>query len=206
MNSAVIFDMDGVLVDARDWHYEALNQALSPFGMEISYQDHVTRFDGLSTNQKLRILSETRGLPKDLHIVISNTKQNRTLRIAAEKCFPCTQHLILIDLLRNKGFKVGIYTNSIRQTAEAMLKYAGIFDKLDVLVTNQDVSAPKPDSEGYELACRLLQVAPEDTFVVEDGEYGSEAAIKAGCKLIKVSNPQDVSIATLSRFIPEILL
>ena len=114
--------------------------------------------------------------------------------------------MILIDLLRNKGFKVGVYTNSIRQTAEAMLKYAGIFDKLDVLVTNQDVSAPKPDSEGYELACGLLQVAPGNTFVVEDGEYGSEAAIKAGCKLIKVSNPQDVSIATLSRFIPEILL
>ena len=206
MNKAIIFDMDGVLIDARDWHYEALNQALEIFGLDISYDTHLTSFNGLSTRQKLDKLTESDLLPAELHSVISNTKQNRTLRIAAEKCFPLTQHLILIELLRVKGFKVAVYTNSIRETAEAMLEYAGLLEKIDVLVTNQDVKHPKPNPEGYSLACLKLGVEPSQTFVVEDGEFGIQAAELAGCKVIKVNEPNDVSISLLAKFIPEILL
>lgn len=206
MSKSVIFDMDGVLIDARDWHYEALNIALSAFGLEISYEEHITLFDGLSTRQKLQFLTDVRGLPKVLHNVISDTKQNRTLRIAAEKCFPNTQHLILIELLKVKGFKIGVYTNSIRETAEAMLKYAGLLDKIDILVTNQDVQNPKPDPEGYIMTCKKLEVEPHETFVVEDGEYGSVSALAAGCKLIRVNGPDDVGIAVLSMYLPELLI
>jgi beta-phosphoglucomutase-like phosphatase (HAD superfamily) len=205
MNKAIIFDMDGVLIDARDWHYEALNLALEVFGLEISYAEHLEQFNGLSTRQKLKIISEIHMLPVELHQVISNTKQDRTLRIAAEKCFPMAQHLILFDLLRNKGYKIGVYTNSIRQTAEAMLEYAGLLSKIDVLITNQDVEAPKPNPEGYLLACNRLQVLPQDTYVVEDGEYGILAAESAGCTVIRVGSPSDVSISLIATFIPEIL-
>jgi beta-phosphoglucomutase len=206
VNKAVIFDMDGVLIDARDWHYEALNQALEIFGLGIPYDTHLTSFNGLSTRQKLDKLTESDLLPVELHSVISNTKQNRTLRIAAEKCFPLTQHLILIELLRVKGYKVAVYTNSIRETAEAMLEYAGLLEKIDVLVTNQDVKHPKPNPEGYLLACLKLGVEPSQTFVVEDGDFGIQAAELAGCKVIKVNEPNDVSISLLAKFIPEILL
>lgn len=206
MNKSIIFDMDGVLIDARDWHYEALNLALEVFGLEISYEEHLEQFNGLSTRQKLEIISKTQSLPVELHQVISNTKQDRTLRIAAEKCFPIAQHLILFDLLRNKGYKIGVYTNSIRQTAEAMLEYAGLLNKIDVLITNQDVEAPKPNPEGYLLACNRLQVPPQDTYVVEDGEFGIQAAESAGCKVIRVGSPKDVSISLIATFIPEILL
>jgi len=206
VNKAVIFDMDGVLIDARDWHYEALNQALEIFGLDIPYDTHLTSFNGLSTRQKLDKLTESDLLPVELHSVISNTKQNRTLRIAAEKCFPLTQHLILIELLRVKGFKVAVYTNSIRETAEAMLEYAGLLEKIDILVTNQDVMHPKPNPEGYLLACLKLGVEPSKTFVVEDGDFGIQAAELAGCKVIKVNKPNDVSISLLAKFIPEILL
>lgn len=56
--------MDGVLIDAKDWHYEALNKILQLFGMPISHQDHLTKFDGLPTKDKLEMLSNE----KDCHV------------------------------------------------------------------------------------------------------------------------------------------
>jgi beta-phosphoglucomutase len=53
MIKAVVFDMDGVLIEAKDWHYEALNRALKLFGYEISRYEHLTTFDGLPTRRKL---------------------------------------------------------------------------------------------------------------------------------------------------------
>ena len=61
---AVLFDMDGVLIDAKDWHYEALNKALKLFGIEINRYDHLTTFDGLPTKVKLDLLSKRFYLPE----------------------------------------------------------------------------------------------------------------------------------------------
>ncbi|HCF3308648.1 TPA: HAD hydrolase-like protein, partial [Pseudomonas aeruginosa] len=55
MIKAVIFDMDGVLIEAKDWHYDALNKALNLFGYNISRHDHLTSYDGLPTSRKLEM-------------------------------------------------------------------------------------------------------------------------------------------------------
>lgn len=204
-NRAVLFDMDGVLIDARDWHFQALNMALEPFGHEISLKNHIDRFNGLSTKSKLKILNHEFGLPKDLNEVIDAVKQDRTLRIAAEKCFPLIPHQILLSRLKTCEVKIGVVTNSIRLTAETMLRHAGLLDFLDILVTNQDVSEPKPSPEGYLFAMKKLQVQPDNTIVIEDGDYGIQAAKAAGCNTIKVDGPQDVSLELLLDLIPELL-
>jgi len=70
---AVLFDMDGVLIEAKDWHYDALNKALGLFGMEISRYDHLVTYDGLPTKRKLDMLTMERGLANDyLDFYISN--------------------------------------------------------------------------------------------------------------------------------------
>lgn len=201
----VVFDMDGVLIDAREWHFKALNQALYPFGLEISDYDHEKRFNGLSTNTKLRILSEEKGLPKELHQTIFNIKQDRTFRIASEKCFPILEHQILLSRLKSLGLKIGIYTNSIRATAEYMLDRANISTYLDVLITNQDVEKNKPDPEGYLLACKKLGISPKEVLVIEDGEYGKTAALSAGCNLFEVNGPWEVNIDYISEEIEELI-
>ena len=76
---AIIFDMDGVLIDAKEWHYEALNKALSLFGYEISRYDHLITYDGLPTKDKLKMLSMERGLPEKLHPYINQLKQKYTI-------------------------------------------------------------------------------------------------------------------------------
>ena len=162
MYKAIIFDMDGVLIDARDWHFEALNHALSPFGFEISREEHDNRFNGLSTKTKLEIISSENGLPRDLHQTIFNIKQDQTLRIASEKCYPLIEHQILFSRLKVIGIRIGVYTNSINDTAKYMLQRANVYHFLEVLITNQDVKNSKPDPEGYLLACSNLKIAPSD--------------------------------------------
>jgi beta-phosphoglucomutase len=205
MRKAVIFDMDGVLIDAREWHYLALNEALAPFDFEINIQDHENRFNGLSTHVKLRMLSEERNLPYKLHSVISNVKQDRTLRIAATHCFPNVSHQILLARLKKNGIKIGLFTNSIRETTEFMLKHARIFNFFDAIITNQDVSEGKPSPEGYLKCCEILNVSPAEAIVVEDGEYGRIAAQEAGCEVVMVNEPSEVHLELLAKYIPGLI-
>ena len=205
MYKAVIFDMDGVLRDARDWHYLALNEALKPFDYEISLKDHEERFNGLSTHVKLRMLSDEHNLPIRLHSIISNVKQDRTLRIAATHCFPNVSHQILLTRLKAMNIKVGLFTNSIRETTEFMLKHARIFDFFDVIVTNQDVSLGKPSPEGYLMCMDLLKVSASETVVVEDGEYGRQAAIGAGCEVVMVADPSELHVEKLCKHFPGLI-
>ena len=72
---AVLFDMDGVLIDAKEWHYEALNKALNLFGYNIERYEHLTSFDGLPTSVKLEKLTVEKGLPRSLHKFINEMKQ-----------------------------------------------------------------------------------------------------------------------------------
>ena len=85
---AILFDMDGVLIDAKDWHYQALNQALRLFGCEISIYDHEVTFDGLPTRDKLNMLTNLGKIPQDLHPIISKMKQKNTMRMILNKCKP----------------------------------------------------------------------------------------------------------------------
>jgi beta-phosphoglucomutase len=201
---AVLFDMDGVLIDARDWHYDALNEALRIFGVEISRSDHLSRFNGLSTRKKLDMLTSEGVIPYELHGAIQSIKQDRTLRIAAQMCFPIVSHQVLITRLKALGIKVGLVTNSIRKSSEFMLEYAGLLKFMDVVVTNEDVLEGKPNPAGYLLAMQQLGVLPSETVVIEDGEYGILAAEAAGATVIKVNDPFEVSLELLLPVIKEL--
>lgn len=201
MIDTVLFDMDGVLIDATEWHYDALNEALEIFGFEIGREEHLARFNGMTTKKKLEILSLEKGLPRDLHEIISEVKQDRTLRIAARKCFPTAAHLILLSTLKNKGMKVGVVTNSIRMTTEFMLQYSGVSKFLDVLITNEDIDQPKPAPDGYLLAMEKLDSNAGNTVVIEDGMHGIQAAKAAGARVVEVKDPTQVSLEILERII-----
>ena len=201
----ILFDMDGVLVDARDWHFLALNEALEPFGFQISQKDHLGRFDGLSTRSKLKILSEEFGFPYSLHNMVDAIKQDRTLRIASQLCYPNVQHQILLSRIYQKKIPMGVVTNSIKKSAHALLGFAQLVEFLEVIVTNQDVTNQKPDPECYLLACEKLNILPCEALVIEDGDYGVRAAEAAGCHVVRVNSPSDVSLELLANYIPELV-
>ncbi len=200
---AVVFDMDGVLIDARDWHYRALNDALELFGTSIGYDEHLTRFNGLPTREKLGALTAEGRLPAHVHHLVNAVKQERTIREAASLCFPVVEHLLLVSWIQSRGLKVGVATNSIRATSTTMLQFAGILERLDCLITNEDVMRAKPHPDIYLEACSALEVSPSQTLVIEDHHFGVQSALAAGCQVIQVTGPEDVAIPLVERHLSE---
>ncbi len=194
---AVIFDMDGVLIDAREWHFQALNAALELFGAKIAAEEHMKRFDGLPTREKLATLTAEGRLPSHVHRIVNSVKQDRTLRIAAGSCTPRIDHLILMAWLKQHNYLIGVATNSIRQTSETMLRFAGLRDSLQVLVTNEDVKQAKPSSEIYLKTASMLGVDPSRVVVVEDHDVGVRAARAAGCRVVQVAGVHEVTVSLL---------
>ena len=196
MTSLVIFDLDGVLVDACEWHRVALNKALQEIcGTEISLDDHYTTLNGLHTKEKLKIITSQGIVAAEDHAKISDRKQEITVELIKEKC-PAEQTKIeLITALKNKGISVACFTNSIRKTAELMLRNCGVLELLDYVVTNEDVSVPKPSSEGYLKVVSHFNVSKNNVIIIEDSPKGYAAAVSARCPVVVVINAEGVNVA-----------
>ena len=201
---AVIFDMDGVLIDARDWHYEALNQALALFGMAIARHEHLSKFDGLPTRDKLAILTAEKGFPTALHGFINQLKQKYTLDIVFRHCKPVFQHEFALSELRKEGYRLAVASNSIRDSIEIMLSRANLLDKLEFFLSNQDVVQGKPSPEIYQKAISRLGLLPEQCLVIEDNENGLRAAKESGARVMKVESVNDVNYANIRQYIDRI--
>ena len=190
---AVIFDMDGVLIDARDWHYESLNKALGLFGSEISRYDHLVTFDGLPTKKKLEMLSLEGRLPLKLHDFINDLKQEYTWELVYSKCKPIFQHQFALSNLKNEGLKIAVCSNSIRKTIELMMDKSGLHQYLDFFLSNQDVVHSKPNPEIYNKAIQRMELDPKECLIIEDNQNGLKAAIASGAHVLKVSSPSEVN-------------
>ena len=201
---AVIFDMDGVLIDAKDWHYESLNKALGIFGNEISRYDHLVTFDGLPTKKKLEMLSLEGGFPLGLHAFVNELKQQYTMDIVYSRCKPIFQHQYALSRLKNSGYKLAVCSNSIRNSIETMMEKSGLSSYLDFIISNQDVKNGKPDPEMYNTAIGRFGLNPKECLIVEDNENGIKAALASGGNLLKVENPSDVHYYNIMNRIKEI--
>lgn len=201
---AILFDMDGVLIDAREWHYDSLNKALRMFGYEISRYDHLITFDGLPTKQKLEMLTRERLLPRKLHSFINEMKQTYTHELVSTSCKPVFQHQYLLSKLKAGGYKIALCSNSIRSTIESMVTKAGIKDYFDIILSNQDVRESKPSPEIYLTAMNKLDLTHSACLVVEDNENGIKAARASGAHILRVNNVDDVNMSNISKRLFEI--
>jgi beta-phosphoglucomutase len=199
--NAVVFDMDGVLIEAQDWHYDALNRALSLFGYNINRYDHLTTYNGLPTSKKLKMLSLERGLPRELHAFINEMKQIYTMEIVNVRCKPRFEHEYALSQLKAKGYRIAVASNSIRATVDAMMRKANLSDYFDEILSASDVSQPKPDPEIYLTAAQRLGQQPAHCLVVEDNENGIKAATAAGAHVMIVRDVREVTLDNILRHI-----
>jgi beta-phosphoglucomutase-like phosphatase (HAD superfamily)/dTDP-glucose pyrophosphorylase len=179
----VVFDLDGVLIDSKDIHYEALNQAISRIDPRfcITPQEHATTFDGLSTNKKLEMLNAQKGLPRDHFSQIWSDKQDITLQLFGE----VVRDEQLVSYMKHlkEEFFLAVASNSIRNTVDIVLKRLGIFD----------VKFPKPHPEIYWRCMMHFGVLPNRTAVFEDSHIGRQAAINSGANLVPIERRSDLT-------------
>lgn len=204
MIKGIVFDMDGVLIEAKDWHYDALNKALKLFGFEISRFDHLTTYDGLPTRRKLEMLSIERGLPVELHSFINEMKQAYTMEIVHTQCKPRFVHEYALSKLKAMDYKLGLASNSIKTTIEVMMQKAKLAQYLDVQMSAEDVTKGKPDPEIYIKAMEHLGMKPSECLIVEDNENGILAARASGAHVLVVKEVDDVNIENILNMIQKI--
>ena len=198
----VIFDLDGVLVEAKEIHYEALNEALGEKYI-ITWGEHLSRYDGLKTSQKLEMLTKDKGLPVELYDEVWMNKQKLTI----EKLRNLSQSEQLIEcmnLLTNDGYKISVCSNSIRKTVLTVLSKLGIIEYVDLIISNEDVKNSKPHPEMYWKAISKMSFLPEQTLIVEDSPYGLLAASRSKSHVLRVKSPAEVSYSNIIKKINEI--
>ena len=198
---AVIFDLDGVLVEAKDWHYQALNMALSIFGCDISYDEHLSTYDGLPTKTKLEMLNKNKNFPLELSNLVYDLKQIYTHEFFSTRCFPDFSQDYLFRKLKEKNIKTAVASNSITATVDQAMLGLDIKKYIEFSLSNEDVDYPKPNPEIYIKAINMLGLLPHECLIVEDNINGITAAKASGAHCLEVKEVEDVNHINVFNFI-----
>ena len=201
MVKLIIFDLDGVLVEAKNIHFDALNKALGKYA--ISWNEHLSTYDGLKTYQKLDMLTNKKGLPAKDHQNIWEQKQKYTLEMLGD-LKPNNNLKRVMSKLVEDGYKIAVASNSIRKTVLTVLSKLSIIEYIDLIISNEDVENSKPHPEMYWQTISKMKFLPEETLIIEDSPYGLLAAARSKSHILRVKNPKEVTYKNISNKIKQI--
>tara|TARA_B110000305_G_C19442463_1_gene642758 strand:+ start:879 stop:2240 length:1362 start_codon:yes stop_codon:yes gene_type:complete len=194
MIKAIIFDLDGVLVNTKSIHFDSLNISLKKFGFDaISLDDHAKVFDGLPTKEKLLILNKKKKLPKKFFLKIAKYKQKITENILKKKIKKNKKLYDMFQILHKK-YKIAVATNAVNSTLNICLNKLRINKFVDFKLSNENINYPKPNPEIYLRTFIKFGIYPSEALIVEDSHYGREAAISSGAKLLPIKKISDLSL------------
>jgi beta-phosphoglucomutase len=194
--SAVIFDLDGVIVSTDEYHYQAWKQISDQEGIEFNSEIN-ERLRGVSRMESLEIIlsRSDKSYSENEKLDLADRKNEiyRELlnKLSPNDILPGVINLLLT--LKARDIKVAIGSSS--KNTPFILEKIGIAANFDAVADGNDIKNSKPDPEVFLLAAERLGVEPEKCIVVEDAEAGVEAAIAAGMKVVGVGTASNCSNA-----------
>lgn len=204
MIKAILYDLDGVLVEAVEIHFDALNMALKEVSNFEVTKAEEEDFNGLPTKEKLKKLTAQGRVREEDHQLIWQRKQDLTKDVIRKKLTLDKLKEELHEYTRNLRIRSVCVTNSITETAKLMLECSGQWPYMEFLISNQMVSNPKPHGEGYIRAMVSLGVYPDECVIVEDSIVGIMAAKSTGAYVFEVENSKQVTKENLEQYIKNI--
>jgi HAD superfamily hydrolase (TIGR01509 family) len=198
----LVFDLDGVLFEGADLHFQALNKSLEEIDplFVITEDEHVNTYNGLPTTTKLEMLTEHKGLDKNLYKKVWDRKQE--LFQSYLETFTVNERLVnVLSTLKKQGYKIFCASNGIRSTVDTVLSKLGLDSFVDVSLSNEDVTHPKPNPEIYQKCFSIADVHPEEVVIIEDSYVGKMAALGSGAHVLPVRNPEDVTVERITHYI-----
>ncbi|MFH0976440.1 MAG: HAD family phosphatase [Spirochaetota bacterium] len=184
---AVLFDMDGVITDSMHWHAESWQKAFHDHGVIISKEDIFIREGMSGLASIIDILKEKHHpVPSGKELESLMQKKLSIFETNGVKLFPYVKEIL--GLISDIKLKSGLVTGSLRRSVEYMLKDS-VLSFFDVIVTVDDITNGKPHPEPYLNAMKQLNVAPDETLVIENAPLGIISAKEAGadCYAIETS-------------------
>ncbi len=198
MIKLIIFDLDGVLIESKDTHYQALNKALEDFNLiPITYTEHISDYDGLPTRKKLK----KREIDETLHNEINKKKQEYTVDLLEKNIKKSPKLINIFKKLREEDYFICVASNSILYTVQLIVNNLGLLRHTNWIISNEDVSFGKPNPEMY-LKCMLrYKLSPKETMIIEDSYVGREGAYNSGAHLLAINKPIEVTYSNIKNHI-----
>ena len=205
MNKLVIFDLDGVLVDTKEIHFQSLNYSLEKINKKyvISFEEHLKYFDALSTYQKLELLTKLKKLPIKFYGQIYNDKQNQTFKLLKKILKKDNQLILFFKKLKRKNYKIAVASNTIKKSLDLILEKLKLSELVDLSMSNEDVKSPKPHPEIFWKCMIHFKTLPSETTIIEDSPKGRNAAQLSGANVITVNKRADINKKFISDFFSE---
>jgi len=195
---AVIFDMDGVIIDSEPLHYEANKEIFSRLGIpvqDVPYSNYI----GVSNEEMWQDLKNTFSLPYSVNELVERQNNETIKHFKKSSLKPIDGIVELLSTLKNNNFKIGLASSSPKVLIEEVLSSLNLDKYFDVYASADHVAYGKPKPDLFIYTAGLLRVIPRECVVIEDSKNGVKAAKAAGMKCIGFINPnsmnQDLSLA-----------
>nr|MBC7611688.1 HAD family phosphatase [Pseudopedobacter sp.] len=185
---ALLFDLDGTLIDSEYFHYECWNEILKEYQVILIYEDWLKTYAGVSLPDNAKKLLEKYNIQASLPDLISR-RENLTLERLKTKDLNLMPHVLeFIEFFHQKGLNLTIVTSSPRQDVEAIFERNGLEKYFSIIITRSEVTKNKLDPECYNLCCKQLNIPKENCIVFEDTIIGVKAALAAGITCFAIQN------------------
>jgi HAD superfamily hydrolase (TIGR01509 family) len=178
---AVLWDMDGVLVDTAPFHYQAWRELFAGEGKELAEEEFHATF-GLRNDDILR--ANLGDLPQERLRELGRKKEELFRTAIRGRVEPLAGAVSLVRSLQGVGVREAVVSSAPRQNVETLIDGLGLSECFEALVGEEDAERGKPDPQGYLVAAERLGERPEDCVVIEDAPGGVEAAKRAGMRCI----------------------
>lgn len=184
MTKAIIFDMDGVLVDSEPFHVEIEKRQFELNHLSISEEEH-HQYMGVATDVMWREIAKRHALSLPVEVLIEQNKTESISYFTEIKEIPVMPGLIdLLEKLTSKNFPIAVASSSFPEIIELILERTGLHKHFQVIVSSQEAGKSKPEPDVFLLAAKRLGINPKDCLVIEDSANGIKAAKAAGMRCI----------------------